>query len=771
MIISLCIIILGLSDIIQGLEISSKFMFGDVIFIWAPSPGSSGIDILITLDKVSSSWTRVNDTQYTVRNALLYEAINIRLRSLSLEQEESERTFKVFQVKTQRGDNANVTWIAPFFPSSGQYNVYHTNQVNRSIFIISNSGVHYNKKERQSPKYQYLTRPLESTNIAFMIRNTTLEDSGYYAGGVSSEAAWMEGGVVLIVLDKPSKPEAIGDTDKMIDTYAVLTCSSNSTSGPDYYSKLVTLSYTWFVNDKKMYGETNRTLQFKVTRGHKYNWYSCAATAEDLESDRSDTVQMNPLYGPEKLILTPQPTLNRFNTLTIKEGATIGPYQCKVDCNPPCDTTWKYKDSTGSIHTLPKEIMLLQQVTRNISLFLCEAKWGTDTVINKSITLKVQYLEKPIIFINDVMNIDWEEIEHTSLQISCYVNGNPPPTIRLIRGHGTSKTKLEEKVAKWLNYTIESSQFYHSDNYMCAGSSSEFNISRTMFKINVLCKPRYDDSVFFKTIYGSKSGRNIKVKVAIPLVANPAPQLSNFSWVSPESKPNKTSILQGDVIYKHWIESVIDMYNRKHFGNYTLLYNGETIATIKIILEDKPRPPVNVTVKYLSNGYINLTWISEFNGGPEQFFILSLKEGSNKRVVANITDPGEGKLAHTEIGPLTSEMEHFFYLQSCNSINCSSFVDDIKVTVKDDRLTKTSLTVVYFICSSVMGLVLVMAGIFVFFKISRGSFRQTGEPDDKNIDSKSHGVPQHYDDLHGRELEVAYTALGQSEKETTYEDM
>lgn len=86
------------------------------------------------------------------------------------------------------------------------------------------------------------------------------------------------------------------------------------------------------------------------------------------------------------------------------------------------------------------------------------------------------------------MNIDWEEIEHTSLQISCYVNGNPPPTIRLIRGHGTSKTKLEEKVDKWLNYTIESSQCYHSDNYMSAGSSSEFNISRTMFKINVLCK-------------------------------------------------------------------------------------------------------------------------------------------------------------------------------------------------------------------------------------------------------------------------------------------
>lgn len=110
--------------------------------------------------------------------------------------------FAVSQVKTQIGDNANITWIAHYFPSSGQYNVYHTYQVNRSIFTISNSGEHYNEIDRQTPKYQYLTRPLESTNIAFMIRNTTLEDSGYYAGGVSSEAAWMEGGVVLIVLSK-----------------------------------------------------------------------------------------------------------------------------------------------------------------------------------------------------------------------------------------------------------------------------------------------------------------------------------------------------------------------------------------------------------------------------------------------------------------------------------------------------------------------------------------------------------------------------------------
>lgn len=105
-------------------------------------------------------------------------------------------------MKTQIGDNANVTWIVPYFPSVGFYHVYHAYQVNRTIFNIKSSGVHYHEKDRQLTKYNYITRPYNSTNIAFMIRNTTLEDSGYYAGGVSSEAEWMEGGVVLIVLGK-----------------------------------------------------------------------------------------------------------------------------------------------------------------------------------------------------------------------------------------------------------------------------------------------------------------------------------------------------------------------------------------------------------------------------------------------------------------------------------------------------------------------------------------------------------------------------------------
>lgn len=46
------------------------------------------------LDIVLSSWIWVNDIQYIVRSVLLYKVINIRLRLLIFEQEESERMFR-----------------------------------------------------------------------------------------------------------------------------------------------------------------------------------------------------------------------------------------------------------------------------------------------------------------------------------------------------------------------------------------------------------------------------------------------------------------------------------------------------------------------------------------------------------------------------------------------------------------------------------------------------------------------------------------------------
>lgn len=95
-----------------------------------------------------------------------------------------------------------ISWTAPFFPLSGQYNFYHTYRRKHStIFSVTFDRIIY-LRDVLSPKYIYLTRPFNSTNMTFEIRNVTLDDAGFYNGGTiyDDENTRMSGeGVVLIV--------------------------------------------------------------------------------------------------------------------------------------------------------------------------------------------------------------------------------------------------------------------------------------------------------------------------------------------------------------------------------------------------------------------------------------------------------------------------------------------------------------------------------------------------------------------------------------------
>lgn len=63
-------------------HISTIFRTGDVTFIWTLSPNASFYDIKITRDKTEDrDWIRVKETQYTVRNTLLYDVIKINFKA------------------------------------------------------------------------------------------------------------------------------------------------------------------------------------------------------------------------------------------------------------------------------------------------------------------------------------------------------------------------------------------------------------------------------------------------------------------------------------------------------------------------------------------------------------------------------------------------------------------------------------------------------------------------------------------------------------------
>ena len=95
------------------------------------------------------------------------------------------------------GDSVKLSWTAPFFPRAGVYNIFHTNEENKSNSIIQ---VASNNVTTRVDRYEYLSNPLNSTNITFMIKNIIVDDAGYYTGGNKEGDAWSGGGVVVIVL-------------------------------------------------------------------------------------------------------------------------------------------------------------------------------------------------------------------------------------------------------------------------------------------------------------------------------------------------------------------------------------------------------------------------------------------------------------------------------------------------------------------------------------------------------------------------------------------
>nr|XP_022306469.1 carcinoembryonic antigen-related cell adhesion molecule 1-like isoform X2 [Crassostrea virginica] len=582
-----CFVVCGLLSTAQGapLDISTKFMDGNVIFSWEGDPAQLYY-VLITRDGVpDSNWNDITGIQYTVMDALLYDSIRIRV-DVPGGGATNNMTYKVSKIESNVGESVNISWTAPYFPLAGTYTVYHTGNVNRSIIEVTSSYATFIQT-----KYEYYSRPFTSTNINFNVRDITRDDAGYYNGGFSPAAAWSGGGVVLIVHDKPSKPNIQGNLNILVDSYSEQNCSSFLTTAPDYYARLRPLSYTWYVNNTQLDRETSKTLRLRVTRNHKYNHYSCTAR-DKLESNQSDPVIINPLYTPDNLNILPQPLLNSNDKLAVKEGEPIGPYTCTADCNPPCDMTWKYKDVTNGqfIDVASTAFLYSHIVNRSIALYRCIAKYPPDKDFKKieSINLDVLYLDEPLVSFNgsSYSNQAVQAQERTTLHISCNVPANPNPSIRLRRS-GSTDILTETSTSEVLSYSIPRLQCSDTGNYTCYGDLAGFTSKQTVFGVNVICKPRFDSMEDFKPNYGSKSGGNVYVSVAVPLIANPAPQASYITWFGPTGPLTISSIVsQQSAIYKHLVTSSIPVQDPNSFGNYTMMFNGESIVTVIISAEE-----------------------------------------------------------------------------------------------------------------------------------------------------------------------------------------
>nr|XP_022310800.1 uncharacterized protein LOC111116098 isoform X3 [Crassostrea virginica] len=574
----ICVIVCAALDNDGTFPIKKKFMFGDVLFTWNGNR-NEGFNVSITKDNAWIYWKHVNNSQNIEKNAWSFKTVEINVHRLNGEQV-GKTTYTVQKTFSQAGQSVTFSWSTAFFPSAGVYTIYHTNKDNKSIIEVTSDGV----TKMQTEKYEYHSYPYNSTHISFEIKNVSLEDAGYYAGGVTSEAAWLEGGIILIVNDKPSKPTIEGDLNITVDSFLELNCSSQSHSAPEYYTKLVSLHFMWFLNNTKLTNEYNSTLRRHVSRGDRNSQYSCIVKKDTVESAQSDPVQINLLYGPDTLRINP--SVNEDSELSIKEGEALGPYDCYADCTPPCDVTWQYTDSYGNVHQVifsKKTAKLNIIVNRTIILLSCVGTYKTSMTLEQNISLNVQYLDETQAIANgrhDPGQIVLEE--NKTLHLSCYGNGNPNPTIRLSKHNAVIKT-LETIDDNWLNHTIERLQCFDSDTYKCTSTTTGFQNKEKRITVSVQCTIRLDTSFPVKTQYSSVVGEDVVIPVDVPVIANPAPLKSKVTWYGPtESNKVTSKIIRRDADYKYNIRGSISIENEQRIGNYTMLYDGKEIITIII---------------------------------------------------------------------------------------------------------------------------------------------------------------------------------------------
>ncbi|CAC5421651.1 unnamed protein product [Mytilus coruscus] len=111
----------------------------------------------------------------------------------------------------------------------------------------------------------------------------------------------------------------------------------------------------------------------------------------------SNTVTLDPYYGPENVVV--EPAISRIN---VTEGTTLGPIQCFATCNPECKYNWKHK-WTKIFKPVPKEYisyqdrnLTIQRINRNqTGKYRCRVDHPEANRHNKTdVSVDVQYSPK-----------------------------------------------------------------------------------------------------------------------------------------------------------------------------------------------------------------------------------------------------------------------------------------------------------------------------------------------------------------------------------------
>ncbi|XP_076105772.1 nephrin-like [Mytilus galloprovincialis] len=600
-----------------------------------------------------------------------------------------------------------------------------------SVLPPSNSSVIYEveassiQNSSKVGKYIFDQTTTNLTVINITVTHVNETDAGLYT---AVKDGIVDGCCLLIVTNKPLKPTLMSLSEHpFVGDNITFACKAIQTSWPEGYMAPI-LTYH-FVGNPRGEIDNNQLTINTLTKLDKGQAISCRYTDEYGEvSNMSDTITLDPYYGPENVV--PEPGYTHFN---VTEGTLLGPINCTATCNPECTYVWKHEEKVGRFNRyLSMQPLTIPDIKRNqTGNFRCRIDYPyANTYERTDITVNVQYspeIKETCLFddqsqcnrLNTTNNFNFSEDVNVSLLLR--IDSNPDPKVMLNSSFLAIQNSTKGNGYIEYIYILPHLKCEDSGEFTIRAINGIANGDTKKVNLTILCKPRNVTTESRKIETKVGSAENIVMYV----VSSPLPtvewcRVTGFDWIV------NTDIYD----YRYEIMSEIQVRSELDFGVYGItICNQEGCIDDNITLKprDKPEAPQNLSVESVTFVSVNLSWIAGFNGGYNQTFKVQFKTTDTdiwNTTTIHTHDIKTGSVMHVTLDQLKPDTSYEVMVLSTNIHGNRNASLEFKTEVKLDlssssKSASNSWLVKISIGFVILVLLVVVIVILVVFKIKR----------------------------------------------------
>ncbi|XP_076105775.1 protein turtle homolog B-like [Mytilus galloprovincialis] len=405
-----------------------------------------------------------------------------------------------------------------------------------------------------------------------------------------------------------------------------ITFTCNSTQSWPERNITSKLSYH-FVGSPRGETDNNQLTIHTLTKLDKGKYISCQYTDElGVVSIMSETITLDPYYGPEHVVLEPG-----YTTINVTEGTILGPINCTANCNPECTYNWKHKAEEERFELiLSIQTLTIPDIKKSqTGIYRCridhpfaKAYYRTDISVNVQYSPKIKE-----IWFDDTSQLyrlsspnTFNFSEDVNLQITLRIESNPTNP-KIMFNSSSLEIQYSIKGNGYIDYqsTLPSLNCEDSGEFTIRAINGISNGDTRKVNLTILCKPRSvtTESRKIETKVGSTD------HIVMYVVSSPLPtvewcRVTGYDWIV------KTETYD----YRYEISSKIHVRSELDFGVY-----GIRICNLKGCIKDnftltpldKPEAPRNLSVGPITCRSVNISWVAGFNGGYNQTFSVQFK--------------------------------------------------------------------------------------------------------------------------------------------------